>query len=156
MKRNITGIRKDTFLIYPRFLQIILNAQYPDLERGGNTMDLKPMGLNCFRALALKKKTVGQFQGKIPLEKFGQLPETEDIVNVEEPEPEFQNLDSDDEGVLISYDGDDELPPEAEVDTTQLVIPPVITAENLALLLKSVNEKIGNPRPTSVLQNLKP
>ncbi|MFS8025001.1 hypothetical protein Hanom_Chr16g01469901 [Helianthus anomalus] len=81
MNRNITGIRKDMFLMDPRFLQIILNARYPDLERGGNTMDLKSMGPNCFRALALKKKTVGHFQGKIPLEKFGQFLETEDVVN---------------------------------------------------------------------------
>ncbi|MFS7955320.1 hypothetical protein Hanom_Chr07g00641281 [Helianthus anomalus] len=73
---------------------------------------------NCFEALAPKMKIATTFQGKIPQEKFGQFPETEDvIVNVEELEPEFQNFDSDDESILISYDGDDEIPPEAELVT---------------------------------------
>ncbi|KAM0071333.1 hypothetical protein Hdeb2414_s0001g00023881 [Helianthus debilis subsp. tardiflorus] len=29
MKRNVLGVRKDKFLMYPRFLQMILNARYP-------------------------------------------------------------------------------------------------------------------------------
>ncbi|KAJ0840036.1 hypothetical protein HanPSC8_Chr14g0613981 [Helianthus annuus] len=32
MKRNVTGIRKDKFIMYPRFLRMILNARYSDLE----------------------------------------------------------------------------------------------------------------------------
>ncbi|KAF5805080.1 hypothetical protein HanXRQr2_Chr05g0204861 [Helianthus annuus] len=156
MKRNITGVQKDKFMMYPRFLQIILNARYLDLAKSGNTLELKPMGPTCFGALAPKKKSFDQFQGKTPLEKFGQIPKTEEVVaepvnapvnaefvvehnvqmvNVEEPETEFQNLDSDDEGVMISYDGDDELPSEDEVDSTVLAAPLVITSENLALLL---------------------
>ncbi|MFS7944814.1 hypothetical protein Hanom_Chr06g00516661 [Helianthus anomalus] len=37
MKRNVTGVRKDKFLMYPRFLQMIFNARYPDLVRSGDT-----------------------------------------------------------------------------------------------------------------------
>ncbi|KAF5815686.1 hypothetical protein HanXRQr2_Chr03g0125821 [Helianthus annuus] len=40
---------------------------------------------------------------------------------------------------------DEELPPEAEAVTAVTAVPPVISAESLALLLKSVTEKMGNP-----------
>ncbi|KAJ0637328.1 hypothetical protein HanOQP8_Chr17g0672521 [Helianthus annuus] len=182
MKRNVTRVRKDKFVMYPRFLQMILNVRYPDLERSGNTLDLKPMGPTCFRSLTPKKSTASQFEGRIPLEKFGQFPKTEEVVaepenapvnvpinvvvaeehNVqivadEEPEAKFQNLDSDDEGIVISYDGDeDELPLEAEVSTIVSTVQPVISAESLALLLKSVSEKIGNLPFDSSLQSQEP
>ncbi|KAJ0948958.1 hypothetical protein HanRHA438_Chr01g0033481 [Helianthus annuus] len=48
MKRNAIGLRKDKFLMYPRFVQMILNARYPELRRSGNTLELKPMGPSCF------------------------------------------------------------------------------------------------------------
>ncbi|KAF5788851.1 hypothetical protein HanRHA438_Chr09g0375521 [Helianthus annuus] len=51
MKRNVKRVRKDKFLMYPRFLQMILSARYPELERSGNTLELKPMGPTCFGAL---------------------------------------------------------------------------------------------------------
>ncbi|CAI9264259.1 unnamed protein product [Lactuca saligna] len=36
MKNNLQGKRKDNFLMYPRFLQMIFDSQYPDLERRGD------------------------------------------------------------------------------------------------------------------------
>ncbi|MFS7943186.1 hypothetical protein Hanom_Chr06g00497301 [Helianthus anomalus] len=80
MKRNVTGVRNDKLLMYPRFLQMILNARYPELGRSGNTLELKPMGPACFGALTPKKGTKKKFEGLIPLEKFGQFAETEDVV----------------------------------------------------------------------------
>ncbi|KAJ0810265.1 hypothetical protein HanPI659440_Chr01g0025111 [Helianthus annuus] len=176
MKRNVLGVRKDKFLMYPRFLQMIFNARYPELEKSGNTLELKPMGPACFGALTSKKGTEKKFEGLIPLEKFGQFSETENVVadpviaqsvqeNVEpanaivaeehdiqrgvedESETEFMTIDSDDEGIEIMCDSgeDEELPPEAEVVTAIATVPPVISAESLALLLKSVTEKMGNP-----------
>ncbi|KAJ0637008.1 hypothetical protein HanOQP8_Chr17g0668741 [Helianthus annuus] len=176
MKRNVLGVRKDKFLMYPRFLQMIFNACYPELVKSGNTLELKPMGPACFGALTPKKGTEKKFEGLIPLEKFGQFAETEDIAadpvvvqpvqeNVgpavavvaeehdvqrgveEEPENEFVTIDSNEEGVEIMYDSDEdmELPPEAGVTDAVSTAPPVITADSLALLLKSVTEKMGNP-----------
>ncbi|KAJ0576247.1 hypothetical protein HanOQP8_Chr05g0179691 [Helianthus annuus] len=55
MKRNVTGVRKDKFLMYPRFLQMIFNARYLELVRSGNTLELKPMGPACFGALTPKR-----------------------------------------------------------------------------------------------------
>ncbi|MFS7929998.1 hypothetical protein Hanom_Chr04g00339001 [Helianthus anomalus] len=73
------GVRKDKFLMYPRFLQMILNARYLELVRSGNTLELKPMGPVCFGTLTPKKGTEKKFEGLIPLEKFGQFAETEDV-----------------------------------------------------------------------------
>ncbi|KAM0044015.1 hypothetical protein Hdeb2414_s0010g00348201 [Helianthus debilis subsp. tardiflorus] len=182
MKRNVTGVRKDKFLMYPRFLQMILNARYSDLVRSGDTLELKPMGPACFGALTPKKGTEKKFEGLIPLEKFGQFAETEDVVvdpvivqpapvnamvaeehDVQiavdnEHETEILTINSDDEGIEIMCDSGDveELPPEKEADVAVSTIPSVITAENLALLLKSVIDKMGNPPSNPTLSNEEP
>ncbi|KAJ0480128.1 hypothetical protein HanIR_Chr13g0627961 [Helianthus annuus] len=175
MKRNAIGLRKDKFLMYPRFVQMILNARYPELRRSGNTLELKPMGPSCFGTLTTKKGTEKKFEGLIELEKFGQFAETEDVVEnpvraqavparaivaeehdiqrstENEPEPERITINSDDEGVEIACDSDDddfELPPEVNADAVSTVNP-VISAENLALLLKKVADTMGNP-PTNL------
>ncbi|KAJ0795665.1 hypothetical protein HanPI659440_Chr04g0153081 [Helianthus annuus] len=173
MKRNVTRVRKDKFIMYLRFLQMIFNARYLELKRSGNTLELKPMGPACFGALTSKKGTENKFEGSIPLEKFGQFAETEDViaepvqvqpapVNAaqinapinamvaeehdvqgaaeDEPETEILTINSDDEGIEIMCDSgdDEELPPENEVNIAVSTIQSVISAENLALLLKSV------------------
>ncbi|KAF5765791.1 hypothetical protein HanXRQr2_Chr15g0707831 [Helianthus annuus] len=185
MKRNVIGVRKDKFVMYPRFLQMIFNARYSDLERTGNTLDLKPMGPSCFGALTPKKGIEKKFEGRIALEKFGQFAETQDVVvepvvvqpepalvNVpvnaviaeehvaqvavdEEPETEILTINSDDEGIEISCDEDDEveLPPEAEVSSAVSTVQPVISAESLAQLIKLVTEKMGNPPSDPSVQN---
>ncbi|MFS7918675.1 hypothetical protein Hanom_Chr03g00203931 [Helianthus anomalus] len=155
---------------------MIFNARYPELVRSGNTLELKPMGPTCFGALTPKKGTEKKFEGLIPLEKFGQFAETEDIVadpviaqpiqeNVgianaivaeehtvqrgveDEPETEFVTINSEDEGIEIMCDSDEdmELPPEVEISAAVTTVPPVISADNLALLLNYVTEKMGNP-----------
>ncbi|KAJ0652892.1 hypothetical protein HanOQP8_Chr15g0577371 [Helianthus annuus] len=171
MKRNVTGVRKDKFIMYPRFLQMIFNARYSDLTRSGDTLELKPMGPSCFGALTTKKGTEKKFEGRIPLEKFGRFSETEvvaadpvivqnvqvnamvaeehDIQNTvgDEPETEILTINSDDEGIEIMCDSEDdeELPPEKEADVAVSIVHPIIIAENLASLLKSVTDKMGNP-----------
>ncbi|KAJ0870678.1 hypothetical protein HanRHA438_Chr11g0503141 [Helianthus annuus] len=188
MKRNVLGVRKDKFLMYPRFLQMIFNARYPELEKSGNTLELKPMGPACFGALTSKKGTEKKFEGLIPLEKFGQFSETEDVAadpmivqpvqenvvpanaivaeehdiqrgaGADEPETEILTINSDDEGIDIMCDSgdDEELPPESEAEAAVSTVPPVITAENLALLLKSVTDKIGNPPSDLTVSNEEP
>ncbi|MFS7985638.1 hypothetical protein Hanom_Chr11g01000861 [Helianthus anomalus] len=135
-------------------------GKYPSLlVRSGNTLELKPMGPVCFGALTPKKGTGKWFEGLIPLEKFAQFAETKDVAadpvlhvvqgaaeNI--PETEILTINSDDEGIEISCDNEDEaeLPPEADVrlafSTVQL---PVIPSESFSQLLKSITEKMGNP-----------
>ncbi|MFS7912591.1 hypothetical protein Hanom_Chr02g00131761 [Helianthus anomalus] len=168
MKRNVIGVRKDKFFMYPRFLQMIFNARYSDLERSGNTLDLKPMGPSCFGALTPKKGTTSKFEGRIALKNFGQFALENLKVNVviaeehvaqfaadEEPETEILTINSKDEGIEISYDEDDdvELPPEAEVSSTVSTVQPLISAESLAHLINSVTEKMGNPPSNPSVQS---
>ncbi|KAJ0707127.1 hypothetical protein HanOQP8_Chr09g0320631 [Helianthus annuus] len=182
MKRNAIGLRKDKFLMYPRFVQMILNERYPELKRSGDTLELKPMGPSCFGALTTKKGTEKKFEGLIELEKFGQFAETEDIVEnpvmaqavptraivaeehdiqrraENEPEPERITINSDDEGVEITCDSDDdniELPPEVNADAVSTVNP-VISAESLAMLIKKVTDTMGNPPPNLSVSTEKP
>ncbi|KAM0061452.1 hypothetical protein Hdeb2414_s0004g00136261 [Helianthus debilis subsp. tardiflorus] len=167
--------------MYPRFLQMILIARYPELVRSGNTLELKPLGPACFGALTPKKCTEKRFEGLIPLEKFGQFAETEDVaadpvilqpapvnaaqINVpvnaivaeehavqgaadDEPETEVLTITSDDEGIKLSWNGENEaeLPPEADVSSAIYIVQLlVISSESLSQLLKSITEKMGNP-----------
>ncbi|KAM0064538.1 hypothetical protein Hdeb2414_s0003g00104111 [Helianthus debilis subsp. tardiflorus] len=151
MKSNVIGVCKDKFVMYPRFLQMIFNARYFDLERTGNTLDLKPMGPSCFGALTPKKGTTSKFEGRIALRKFGQFAEIGEVVvenanvqpeaapvNVlvnaviaeehvvqvatdEEPEIEILTINSDDESIEISYDEDDDVELHPEVEASSVV-----------------------------------
>lgn len=104
---NMEGKRKDGFLMFPRFLQLIFNSKYPELERKGETLDLKSLGSNTFGLMKQNRKGKFIFYGKYPLVKFGPFTEvsdatesgessdtkeTEDVVNIaleqeEEPVP---------------------------------------------------------------------
>ncbi|MFS7929498.1 hypothetical protein Hanom_Chr04g00333201 [Helianthus anomalus] len=73
MKRNLHGVRKEMFLMYPRFIQMILNARY--LDKNVNTLELKPMGLGCFGAgKQVRQTTKVKFMGRYPLVKCGNSP----------------------------------------------------------------------------------
>ncbi|CAI9294034.1 unnamed protein product [Lactuca saligna] len=41
---NLEGNKRDKFLMYPRFLQIIFNIMHPEPQRRNVTLDLKPVG----------------------------------------------------------------------------------------------------------------
>ncbi|KAJ0796128.1 hypothetical protein HanPI659440_Chr04g0158581 [Helianthus annuus] len=138
MKRNAIGLRKDKFLMYPRFVQMILNERYPELKRSGDTLELKPMtediGENPVMARSVTARAIVAEEHDIPRTVEG------------EPEPERITINSDDEGVEIMCNSDDdiELPPEVNADAVSTVNP-VISAESLAMLIKSVTDKMGNP-----------
>lgn len=55
-KSNIQWKKNDIFLMYPRFLQMIFDAQYPDLERKGETLELKSLGPNTFGLMKQNRK----------------------------------------------------------------------------------------------------
>ena len=75
MKANLEGVRKNMFLMYPRFLQMIFDSRYPQLHKTVNILDMKPMAPNSFGMVkAVRKKSKTEFQGLHQLEKFGQLP----------------------------------------------------------------------------------
>ena len=41
---NINATTRDTFLMYPRFVQLFINKQFPDLVKDGDTLDMKSLG----------------------------------------------------------------------------------------------------------------
>ncbi|MFS7919470.1 hypothetical protein Hanom_Chr03g00213021 [Helianthus anomalus] len=152
MKRNVTGVQKDKFIMYPRFLQMIFNARYSDLERTGNTLDLKPMGPTCFEEVAVEPvivqpEPVNAALVNIPVNVIIVEEHVVQATAEERPEVEILTTNSDDEGMEISCDDNDEveLPPEAEVSPAVSTFQLVISAESLDLLIKSVTKKMVNP-----------
>lgn len=66
------------FLMFPRFIQKVINKFNGDLPSTNKTLDLKPVKHNFFRYIKMKKTTSSVFYvRKKKLEKFGAFSETE-------------------------------------------------------------------------------
>ncbi|KAL7597760.1 hypothetical protein Lser_V15G25577 [Lactuca serriola] len=72
---NINATTRDTFLIYPRFVQIFINKQFPDLVKDGDTLDMKSLGPHTIGIIKQNRKGKVVFQGLYPLVKFGRFAE---------------------------------------------------------------------------------
>ncbi|KAJ0792835.1 hypothetical protein HanOQP8_Chr01g0022401 [Helianthus annuus] len=139
MKRSVTGVQKDKFLMYPRFLQMVFNARYPELFAGTEDIAAEPV--------LVQPAPVNAAQVNAPVNAIIAEEHADQGAVENEPETEILTINSDDEGVEISCDDEEaELPPEAEVSSAvSAVQQPVITSKSLAQLLKSITEKMGNP-----------
>ncbi|KAL7597552.1 hypothetical protein Lser_V15G22580 [Lactuca serriola] len=65
------GSKRDKFWMYPRFLQIILNVNHAELQRGNDILDFKSIGPSAFGLMKQKRGGKFVFEGKFPLIKFG-------------------------------------------------------------------------------------
>ncbi|KAJ0542240.1 hypothetical protein HanRHA438_Chr09g0397311 [Helianthus annuus] len=74
MKKMLEDPKKKIFRLYPRFIQMILDNKYPELVKGPNYINLKPMGPSCFEnACRNKRAKHHNFEGKFALEKHGRF-----------------------------------------------------------------------------------
>lgn len=106
MKNNLQGKRKDKILMYPRFLQLIFNAKYPELKGRGKTLDLKSLGPSTFGLMKQNRKVSKYvFQGTKPLEKFGCFAKIGEDLDSDEA------LDDEDDEVTVSDQEYDTNPP---------------------------------------------
>nr|KAJ0226544.1 hypothetical protein LSAT_V11C100003850 [Lactuca sativa] len=68
---NLEGNKRDKFWMYPRFLQIILNVNHAELQRGDDVLDFKSIGPSAFGLMKQKRGGKFVFEGKFLLIKFG-------------------------------------------------------------------------------------
>ncbi|KAL8211303.1 hypothetical protein R6Q57_005740 [Mikania cordata] len=73
MHANITRKRKERFLAFPRFIQIILNKLHPNLVPTVGTLGMKKMKEDIFGYMKMNKRGKKQFTGERPLIKFGRF-----------------------------------------------------------------------------------
>ncbi|KAJ0668513.1 hypothetical protein HanPI659440_Chr17g0690211 [Helianthus annuus] len=74
MKKMLEDPKKKIFMMYPRFLQMIFDEKHPELVKGPNNINLKPMGPNYFEnAYRNKRAKHHSFFGKFDLEKHGRF-----------------------------------------------------------------------------------
>ncbi|CAI9284378.1 unnamed protein product [Lactuca saligna] len=92
MKSNLEWKKKDVFLMYPRFLQMIIDDQHLDLERTVETLDTQSLGPKSFGLTKQNRKgSKIVFRGTNPLVKFGKFAENEEasvFQNIPNVEPE--------------------------------------------------------------------
>ncbi|KAM0041281.1 hypothetical protein Hdeb2414_s0011g00364531 [Helianthus debilis subsp. tardiflorus] len=74
MKKMLEDPKKKIFMLYPRFIQLILDEKHPALVKGPNYINLKPMGPGCFEnAYRAKRAKQHNFIGKFALKKHGRF-----------------------------------------------------------------------------------
>ncbi|KAJ0692388.1 hypothetical protein HanPI659440_Chr15g0585361 [Helianthus annuus] len=74
MKKMLDDPKKKIFMLYPRFIQMILDDRYPTLVKGPNFINLKPMGPGCFENPCRNKRAKHHnFEARFPLEKHGRF-----------------------------------------------------------------------------------
>ncbi|KAM0070865.1 hypothetical protein Hdeb2414_s0001g00018211 [Helianthus debilis subsp. tardiflorus] len=56
MKKMLEDLKKKIFMLYPRFIQMILDDRYPALVKGPNFINLKPLGPSCFENACRNKR----------------------------------------------------------------------------------------------------
>ncbi|MFS7918137.1 hypothetical protein Hanom_Chr03g00197301 [Helianthus anomalus] len=56
MKKMLDDPKKKIFMLYPRFIQMIIDERYPTLVKGANYINLKPMGQDALRTHAETKE----------------------------------------------------------------------------------------------------
>ncbi|KAJ0592204.1 hypothetical protein HanRHA438_Chr03g0109761 [Helianthus annuus] len=74
MKKMLEDPKKKIFMLYPRFIPMILDNRYPELVKGPNYINLMPMGPSFFEnACRNKRAKHHNFEGKFALEKHGRF-----------------------------------------------------------------------------------
>ncbi|MFS7930176.1 putative TAP (TAP-C) domain-containing protein [Helianthus anomalus] len=162
MKKDVgKSVKKKIFMLYPRFIQMILDEKYPDLVKSLNVLNLKSMGPNYFETEKRNRESAKrhQFLGKYALEKQGKFgpvvgqvpaPIPLNVTVVEEhdvkfmgvgvkPKIEIEDLVTDDEGTESEVELMESV--QAELPVREL---PVMNYENLAALIESLKESLGN------------
>ncbi|MFS7912493.1 hypothetical protein Hanom_Chr02g00130591 [Helianthus anomalus] len=159
MKKMLEDPKK-FFMLYPRFMQMILDVKYPELVKSTNHLNLKPMGPRCFEnACKLRKAKQHNFIGRIPLEKHGMfglvipaprplnatVAEEHDVQPKcagEKAEIETEVLDTDEE----ESDDDSEMEVIVSEETEQTVRQPsLMNAKKLKAQIESLKDSVGNP-----------
>ncbi|KAL8223209.1 hypothetical protein R6Q57_020608 [Mikania cordata] len=87
MHANMKGKRKERFLAFPRFIQIIINKQHHNLGPTVGTLGIKRMKEDILSYLTINKKGKMQYLGARPLEKFGRLSASLDVETEEQGTP---------------------------------------------------------------------
>ena len=60
---NINATTRDTFLMYPRFVQLFINKQFPNLVKEGETLDMKSLGPHTIGLIKQNRKGRLSFKG---------------------------------------------------------------------------------------------
>ncbi|MFS7964180.1 hypothetical protein Hanom_Chr08g00747171 [Helianthus anomalus] len=151
---------KKFFMLYTRFVQMILDAKYPELVKSTDHLNLKPMGPRCFEN-ACKERDAKKhnFIGRIPLETHKRFrpvapaPQSLNSTVVEEHDVQHNiagtKADVETE-VLVTDEEESDDDNDVEVIMSEETEEPVrqptlMTAENLQPLIESLKDSIGNP-----------
>ncbi|KAF5809327.1 hypothetical protein HanRHA438_Chr04g0165961 [Helianthus annuus] len=141
MKSMLENPKKKIFMLYPWFIQMIFDEKYPDLVKSANVHQF--LGKYALEKHGKFRPIVGQLPAPTPLNATVAKEHDVQFVGVGvKPDIETEDLVTDDEGI----ESDMELmeSTQAELHVREL---PVMNYENLAALIESLKESLGNPPP---------
>ncbi|MFS8021074.1 hypothetical protein Hanom_Chr16g01423161 [Helianthus anomalus] len=161
MKKMLENPKKKIFMLYPKFIQMILDEKYQELVKSVNLLNLKPRGPRCFETVNKNQDSTKKFQfmGRIPLEKRGKFgpivsaPKPLNVIIAEEhnvqlmgaagkTKVETEVLVTDEEGTDSDSDLEMIEPEKAEETVRGLTL---MTSENLEVLIASLQDSLRNP-----------
>ncbi|MFS7946483.1 hypothetical protein Hanom_Chr06g00536811 [Helianthus anomalus] len=126
MKKMLEDPKKKIFMLYPRFIQMILDDRYPTLVKGLNFINLKPMGPSCFENACRNKRAKNpNFEGIPPVVPVAPVPPPINAQIAEEHDVQFmqqaqQVADDDDEIQVVDSESEtgssEETDSESEVE----------------------------------------
>ncbi|MFS7948120.1 hypothetical protein Hanom_Chr06g00556221 [Helianthus anomalus] len=153
MKKMLDDLKKKIFMLYPRFIQMILDDRYPTLVNGQIFINLKPMGPRCFEnACRNKRAKHDNFEGRFVLETHGRF--ADQVQQATDDEDDVQFVDSRSE-----TDSSEETDSESEIeivmsdkeeDAVRKSVP--MTSNNLEALLLGLQGGDGNPPSVSTAE----
>ncbi|KAL8260142.1 hypothetical protein R6Q59_028095 [Mikania micrantha] len=151
MKGNLRGSKSEKFMMYPKFLQMIFDEKFPNLQRGVVTRDLKLFSESTFPLIMQNRCGKYKFEELHPLKKFGQFAEVEDMDAGEEAE--IPNAVVEEERDVQVTGNEPDMNFDFEMETTPVKGDRseqvnLLTTENLQALLEHVKRSVGNPPPT--------
>ncbi|KAL8200248.1 hypothetical protein R6Q57_011587 [Mikania cordata] len=160
MKDNLRGSISERFMMYPRFMQMIFDEKFPNLQRGVVTRDLKLLSDSTFPLIM-------QNRGLRPLKKFGQFAEAEGVDDVEEAEISNEWVEEEHDVQVVGSNEDVMTGNESHMnfdfemetiavkgDRSEQVN--LLTTKNLEALLEHVKRSVGNPPLTSYFTDKEP
>ncbi|MFS8007288.1 hypothetical protein Hanom_Chr14g01259221 [Helianthus anomalus] len=137
MKKMLDDLKKKIFMLYPRFIQMILDERYPTLVNGPNYINLKPMGPGCFENVCRNKRAKHHnLKQDMLLRNMGGLLTLFDT----ESGPDSSEETDSESKIEIVLSGKEE-------DIVRKPVP--MTSDNLAALIRSLQGGDGDPTSIS-------
>ncbi|KAI3811008.1 hypothetical protein L1987_20722 [Smallanthus sonchifolius] len=151
LKENLTGGVKEKFLVYPRFLQIIINHLHPNMQQDGHIFVFDHMTAKTLSYMKSSSKRTNRVIADIPL--FGHILGEEEE-NVPDIDPQLLVESSSEEGEAEQGQGNQEQDIDADQQIEQDIEQPILEAPFIDQLLVNLEPVIEEQHAENIEEDV--